>query len=218
MSVSSTSSTTSTTSSSTSAANSSASSAYTMFLTLLITELKNQDPLNATDTSQFVSQLIGLASVEQEEAMNSKLDTITSDMSSITNSSGVGYIGKTVEATGSTTTLQSGSATWNYTLDSAASSVTLTIKDSSGSTVDTISGDTASGAHTLSWDGSGSSETYSSGDYTLSVSATDSSGNTVTTSTSIVGTVTAVDSSSGTTELDIGDVAVSLSSILTVSD
>src|SRR5262249_25435329 len=91
---------------------SSASAAYDTFLTLLTTQLTIQDPLNPTDTSQFTSEMIQLSGVEQELNINSTLDNMAQSLSAISDANGVGYIGKTVTATGATTTMQSGAATW----------------------------------------------------------------------------------------------------------
>ncbi|WP_445682450.1 flagellar hook assembly protein FlgD [Radicibacter daui] len=209
---------TSTTSSSSSSSSSSATDAYNTFLTLLTTELQNQNPVDPTDTTAFTNQLIALAGVEQQLITNSSLSTITDSLSSLTASNGVGYIGKTVTLEGDTTALQDGSANWSYDLDSTASDVTLTISDSDGNVVWTGSGDTSSGSHDLSWDGTGSDGTeYTSGDYTLTVSATDASGNDVDSTTYIKGKVTGVDSSSGTTELLIGDISVDMDDVIGIS-
>ena len=185
---------------------------------MLTTELSNQDPLNPMDTTQFTNQLINLSSMEQMLSMNDKLSTIANDFSSLTSANGVSYIGKSVEATGNVNELTNNSAEWGYSLATTAKSTTLNVTDSSGNVVYSQSGDTSSGNHTFTWNGINSSGTQlSSGAYTLSVSAVDSSGSKVTNSTSIYGTVTGVDTSSGTTELDIGSVAVSLSNILKVT-
>lgn len=202
-----------------SSAASSASTAYTTFLTLLTTELSNQSPLDPTDTTQFVSQLIGLAQVEQQLETNSELSTIKSSVSSIDTGSGLGYIGDTVSASGSTAPLQSGVASWDYTLGSAASSTSLMVTSSDGTVVYSASGDTTAGAHSFTWNGTSSSGvTEPDGAYTLSVTALDDNGQTVTTSTTINGKVTGVDSTSGTTELELGDyVSVSLSDVSSVA-
>jgi flagellar basal-body rod modification protein FlgD len=192
----------------------SASAAYDTFLTLLTTQLQNQDPLNPTDTSQFTSEMIQLSGVEQELNINNTLDTMSSDLSSISASNGLGYIGKSVTATGSTIPLQDGSANWDYNLPSTASNVTLTVQDSSGNTVYSTTGNPAAGQHSFTWNGNNSSGTAEpAGDYTLQVAAVDGSGNAITTTTEIVGTVTGVDTSNGTTELQIGDVTVPASNV-----
>lgn len=43
------------------------------FLTLLVTQLKNQDPLNPQDATQFVSQLAQFSSLDQLININRKL-------------------------------------------------------------------------------------------------------------------------------------------------
>jgi flagellar basal-body rod modification protein FlgD len=119
---------------------------------------------------------------------------------------------------GDTAALSGGSASWGYTLDSAAKDVTLTVTDSSGDVVYTTTGDTSSGSHTFTWDGTTASGTQeTSGDYTLTVTATDASGSAVTTSTTVSGEVTGIDSSSGTTMVDVNGVEVPFSSILSVT-
>ena len=46
------------------------------FLTLLITQLENQDPLDPMDASEFTSQLVQFASVEQQISQNSNLEKL----------------------------------------------------------------------------------------------------------------------------------------------
>ena len=205
----------SSTSSSASTSASSASSVYNTFLLMLTTQLQNQDPLNPTDTTSFTQEMIGLASVEQQVDTNTDLTGIQSSLSTLTSTNGVGYIGKTVVATGDTENVTSGgTGTWQYDLGTTAKSTSLSITNSSGTTVWTGSGDTASGNHTLSWNGTDSSgNPVSTGDYTLTVNALDSSSNAVSTTTSIVGAVNGVDSSSGSTILTVGDVSVPLSNV-----
>jgi flagellar basal-body rod modification protein FlgD len=218
--VSGTSGTTSSTTSGTTAATAaaSASASYTTFMTLLTTQLKNQNPLDPTNTDTFTSEMIQLSGVEQDLAINATLGTISTNLNTITTSNGLGYVGKTVTASGDTAPMQSGTAKWSYTLDSAASSTTLSVADSSGETVYSTSGDSTSGTHSFSWNGqttSGGTET--SGDYTLTVTAKDANGDAVTTTTSLVGVVTGVDSSSGTTTLQVGDIDVPVANVSTVS-
>ncbi|HVY99750.1 MAG TPA: flagellar hook capping FlgD N-terminal domain-containing protein [Dongiaceae bacterium] len=205
--------------SSTSSTSSTADTAYNTFLTLLTTQLQNQDPLNPTDPDQFTSELIQLAGVEQQMSSNDTLSQLLSSVNSLTLSSGVGYIGKTVEFDGSDSTLQNGAAQWNYTLPSTASSVTLTVSDASGNTLYQTSGDVAAGEHSFTWDGTaGDGTTYDSGTYTLTVQALDSDGDTISTSTTALGKVTGVDSSSGSVELKLGTTTVDLSDVLSITE
>jgi flagellar basal-body rod modification protein FlgD len=83
----------------TSSTQSSNSVDYNTFLQLLIAEMKNQDPTNPMDTSQYMSQFAQLSTVEQATLTNSKLDSL---LSSQALSQADGLIGKTVSFTDST--------------------------------------------------------------------------------------------------------------------
>ncbi|ULL00140.1 flagellar hook assembly protein FlgD [Bradyrhizobium sp. I71] len=72
---------------------------YNTFLQLLIAEMKNQDPTNPMDTSEYMSQFAQLSTVEQAMQTNSKLDALLSSQSL---SQANGLIGKTVSFTDST--------------------------------------------------------------------------------------------------------------------
>lgn len=206
-----------TSSSSTSSSTTSSSLTTTDFLTLIVTQLKNQNPLDPTDTTEFMNQLVSYASYDQQQQMNSSLSSLVSSMNSLLASNGIGYIGQTVEAAGDTTTLSDGQASWGYSLSSTASDVTINITDQSGKTVYTTTGDTASGSHTFTWDGrTNSGGTAADGDYTICVSATNASGSSVLNYTTVIGKVTGVDSTSGTAQLLIGDTTVSLQNVIGV--
>ena len=208
----------SSTTTSTSSTSSTADTAYNSFLTLLTTQLQNQDPLDPTDPDEFTSELIQLAGVEQQIDTNDQLEQLLSSVNAMTLSSGVGYIGRSVEFDSSDTALQDGSAKWNYSLDASADSVKLSVSDSSGAVVYQTTGATSAGEHAFEWDGVGSDGTqYSSGSYTLAVQALDSDGNAIDTSTTAIGKVTGVDSSSGSVELKLGSLTVDLDDVMSIT-
>lgn len=191
---------------------------FSTFLTLLTAQIQNQDPTSPMDTTQWTNQLVQYSSVEQEIKSNSYLSTIAA-ASGNNMSSAVNYIGKTVDASSSTATLANGSANWTYDLGGDASKVNLTVTDSNGTVVYSGSGDTSSGSHSFSWDGTTSSgKSLSSGDYTLAVTATDGSGNTISSSVGITGTVSSVQTdSSGNLTLQVGNTAVPMSEVTSVT-
>jgi flagellar basal-body rod modification protein FlgD len=78
---------------------------YNTFLQLLIAEMKNQDPTNPTDTSQYMSQFAQMSSVEQAMQTNTKLDAL---LSSSALSQADGLIGRTATFTDSTGATMSG--------------------------------------------------------------------------------------------------------------
>jgi flagellar basal-body rod modification protein FlgD len=205
------------TSSSTSTAASSLTSSD--FLNLLVSELQNQNPLDPTNSTDFINQLTSYANFDQQQTLNTNLSSLATSFNSLMTLNSSNYIGKTVEAKGDTGTLQNGQVSFGYSLNSAASSVTLTVKDSAGNAVWTGSGTTTAGANSFAWDGKTTDGTQLSngGQYSLSVTATDSSGNSVYGYTTISGKVTGVDSSSGTAKLTIGNTSVSTSNVIGVT-
>jgi flagellar basal-body rod modification protein FlgD len=189
------------------------------FLNLLVSELQNQDPLDPTNSTDFINQLTSYANFDQQQTLNTNLSSLATSFNSLMTLNASNYIGKTVEAKADTATLQNGQVAFGYSLNSAASSVTLTVNDSSGNTVWTGSGTATAGSNSFTWDGKTTDGTQLSngGQYSLSVSATDASGNSVYGYTTISGTVTGVDSSSGTAQLTIGNTPVSINNVIGVT-
>lgn len=193
------------------------SDTYNTFLQVLCTELQTQNPLNPTDTTQYISQLTSLSSLEQQIGTNDKLDQVLNQFDTLTLSNGTGYIGYNVEAKGDTVSVGDDgtvSATWKYSLDSAAKDVKLSVVDANGNTVWTGTGDATTGTHDFKWDGKDyDGNAVSGGNYTLKVAATNNAGKDLDASISILGKVTAVDSSNGKTILELGDTQVNMSSV-----
>lgn len=189
---------------------SSIGSNFNTFINILTTQLKNQDPTNATDPNQFTQELVQFAGVEQQLNTNNDLQTLINlqKNNSGTNAA-LGYMGQYVEAATTTgqMSLQNSTAEIGYTLPATAQNVTVTVKDSSGKTVTTLSGPTVQGLNYLSWNGQDSNgNQLADGAYTFSIAATDASGATETiTDTRVLGKVTGVTSNSdGTTNLTLG--------------
>ena len=107
---------------------------FDTFLSLLTTQLQNQDPLDPLDTNEFTSQLVQFSSVEQQLKTNSYLQNLVQSTQNSQNNAAVSYIGKQVTSSGVDADLKNGAATWNFNLPQAAN-VTVTIKDSSGNQV-----------------------------------------------------------------------------------
>lgn len=208
---------TTTTSSSSTSSNSTLTSSD--FLSLLVSELQNQNPLEATSTTDLVNQLTSYANFTSQQSINSNLNSLASSFSSLVTLNSVNYIGHTVEAKTDTSTLSNGSATFGYSLSSAASDVSISVKDSSGNTVWTGTGSGNAGSNSFTWDGKDSSGTQLSdgGQYTIAVAATNSSGNSVLNYTTVTGTVTGIDTSTSTPSLTVNGVSVSAANIIGVT-
>jgi flagellar basal-body rod modification protein FlgD len=189
------------------------------FLQLLVTQLKNQDPMNPQDSAAFVQQLAQLTQVEQTYNINTNLKNLLNSQNNGTSLSSVSFIGKNITARGSQVTLNSGSpTTLGFTLPSAASQVTLKIQDANGNAVRTLTqGATAAGANNIAWDGmNASNQPMPSGVYNFTVSGIDSSGRTMQGSTMVQGQVTSVDMSGDAPVLVVNGVNVPLASVVSV--
>ncbi|WOH79651.1 FlgD immunoglobulin-like domain containing protein [Bradyrhizobium sp. BEA-2-5] len=208
---------TSTTSSASSSASMGMSS--TDFLNLLVSELQNQNPLDATSTTDLVNQLTSYANFTSQQSINSNLSSLASSFSSLVTLNSVNYIGHTVEAKSNTAELTNGSATFGYSLTSAASNVAITIQDSSGNTVWSGKGTGTAGSNTFTWNGQTSDGTQlkDGGQYTIQVTATDSAGNSLLSYTTMTGTVTGIDASGSTPSLLVNGVPVSAANIIGVT-
>src|ERR1700704_2126117 len=118
---------------------------FNTFLTLLTSQLKNQDPLSPMDSTQFTQQLVQFSQVEQSINANQNLESLISLTKARASSDAVGFLGKTVTLTDGTAGLKSGQAQWGYSLASDSAATRLVIADSKGHTVYSGAGITTSG-------------------------------------------------------------------------
>lgn len=198
-------------------ATSSAEQSYTTFLTLLTTQLQHQDPLNPTATDTFTSQMIQLSTVEQQLKTNTMLESIMGDLTSLSSSNGLGYVGKTITATGDTNALVDGEAKWRYALAGNAEKTTIQIKDSDGKVVYETTGETTAGIHDFTWDGTKTDGSAApAGNYTIAVSSYSGSGAAIGVGTQIVGKVTGVDNTGSTSALLIGNILVDMNTVVNI--
>jgi flagellar basal-body rod modification protein FlgD len=209
-----------TTSTSTSTTDSaSLTSNYNMFLTLLVTQMQNQDPMNPTDTSTFTSQLVQYSSVEQQIKTNANLADLKALLTTQNATSLVNYIGTTVSA-GSSTAKWDGvnPASWNFTSSAASNPATIVVKNAAGEAVYTTTTKLGQGNNTFSWKGTTTSgKTASTGDYTISVSGVDISGAAVRVTQTLTGRVDDIDFSGDTPMLVIGGQEISAYTVTKIS-
>jgi flagellar basal-body rod modification protein FlgD len=167
---------------------------FQTFLTLLTTQLQNQNPLDPLDTNQFTQQLVQFASVEQQLKTNSQLSSLVSLQQTAQSTQALGFVGKTAVVGGSTAALTNASATWNLSVPTN-SNVNISITNSTGQTVFTGDYSVAAGNNLpFTWDGKGNDGAqWPDGSYKLTATAADSVGNPVAVTTQIQGVVDSVD-------------------------
>ena len=152
------------------------------FMTLLVAQLQNQDPLNPMDNSQMTSQLAQLQTVTGINNLNTTLNSLSASYQSSQSMQATSLIGHGVLVEGSNVTLAGGKGIFGVSLGSDAADVKIDISDASGNVVDTIDlGAQKAGAVPLVWDGvpdpknldsSGKPVTLADGNYTFKVTAT----------------------------------------------
>src|SRR2546423_6890947 len=86
---------------------------FQTFLTLLTTQLQNQNPLDPLDTNQFTQQLVQFAGVEQQLKTNASLSQLVSLQQTTQATQALGFVGKTAVVDGATATMTSSAATWH---------------------------------------------------------------------------------------------------------
>ena len=192
---------------------------FDTFLTLLVAQLQNQDPLEPTETEQFVQQLVQFSQVEQQIDTNSSLEKMLEFQTVNQAASAINYIGSTVEAIGNQVPLQNGKAEFSYALPEQANGSLLVISNSSGEVVHSAPGNTEIGKHNYVWDGLDSDgNALPEGNYSVTITARDADNEVLEVPVSIFGRVTGVESTSDGALISMGSVYIPLSDILSVRE
>jgi flagellar basal-body rod modification protein FlgD len=126
------------------------------FLTLLVAQLKNQDPLSPDDPTEFTAQLAQFSSLEQLHNLNDSMQALATAQGSSEKLSALSLIGQNISYYGSAFTFDGQPVEVGYNLDSTAASVTLSIQNEKGQTVSTMQAENtelAAGNHFINWDG-----------------------------------------------------------------
>lgn len=145
------------------------------FLTMLVTQMNNQDPLNPMDNSQLTSQLAQISTVNGLESVNETLNALLAQTAATRAMDSASLIGRAVMVPGSTVAVADGVAgKIGVDIPSAADAVRVQVLDKDGNVVRTIDmkGQIA-GVHDIAWDGKNDQGgTVSDGEYAFKVTAT----------------------------------------------
>ncbi|RED44803.1 flagellar hook assembly protein FlgD [Aestuariispira insulae] len=184
----------------TSAYQSSIDDSYDMFLSLLTTQLQNQNPTEPMDSDKITEQFLNYSSIEQQVQANSMLSSMLSMIEDLQNGNPTEYLGKEVTFFSSTAALKDGAAKWTYSASTDVDEVAVVIKDADGNKVysETVTSAEA-GMNDFTWDGVGTDGTeYTNGDlFTISLEETVGDTTKAISSISTTGIVEKVDWSSG---------------------
>ncbi|MGY3076044.1 flagellar basal-body rod modification protein FlgD [Bradyrhizobium sp. LM6.10] len=191
---------------------------FQTFLTLLTTQLQNQNPLDPLDTNQFTQQLVQFAGVEQQLKTNDSLSQLVTLQQTTQATQALGFVGKTALVDGTTASMTNSSATWHLNVPSDAT-VDITVANASGQTV--FTGKYTAGAGTdvpFTWSGMGNDGTqWPDGKYTISATGKDVANNNVPgIAAQVQGTVSSVDLTQSPPLLTIDGASYTLSQVKSI--
>ena len=192
---------------------------FNQFLTLLTTQLQNQDPLSPMDSTEFTNQLVQFAGVEQQININQKLDSLVSLQLGNAMGSAIGYVGQKVNYVSSEFNFDGGPVDFSYAYNGKPVSGKIRILDEAGKTIYEAEANTAAGKNKFTWDGTTKDGGKAvPGTYEMKIDALDDKGQAVTSTIVTSGVVSGVETQNGLIYLIVGERAVALGTVLNVSE
>ncbi|MBX9917225.1 MAG: flagellar hook assembly protein FlgD [Nitrosomonas sp.] len=176
------------------------------FLKLLVTQMKNQDPLKPLDNAEVTSQLAQISTVSGIDKLNSTLQQLVTSAEDNRSVEALGLIGHKAFVPGTSIKLNGDGAIAGIELAQPVDQLKVTILDGAGIAIRTMElGAQPTGLSTIAWDGKTDSGTQAvDGDYTFAVSAKQG-GNDIKVDTLSFGKVNSVMPGEGGANLDMGD-------------
>lgn len=190
------------------------------FLTLLVAQLRHQNPLSPMESADFTAQLAQFSSLEQLFGMNDTLADIQSSLATREDKNILDYIGKSVKINDTTIAVKNGGTdTGAYTLENRAD-VTIFIYNNEGQEIRRIdAGWENAGEHELNWDGRNNNGLeVSDGIYTFEIEAMDENGYAAYSKASFTGTVNGVSYENDIPYLMVGNRLVTPEEIIEVKE
>jgi flagellar basal-body rod modification protein FlgD len=196
----------------------------TDFLTLMLAQLKNQDPTNPVDSSTFLTQLSELSEVQGITQLNTSFTALSNSLSSsqaLQASSLLGH--QALVSSGTATLAANGTVTGAVNVPQTTSQVVLNISDSSGALVGQINlGAQSAGLANYSWNGTENNGSQAPpGQYTLSAQYAGATSGSTAATTLVNGTIESVSMGAGSTGLTLnvaGIGSVPFSSVQQISN
>lgn len=174
------------------------------FLSLLVAQMKNQDPLNPLDNAEVTSQMAQLSTVQGIENMNANLQAMAASLGTNQMSQAASLIGRTVLVPGNTISPAQLDNVMGFELSRPADKVTVSIQDASGAQVRKLTlGSRDAGVNVLAWDGlTDAGATAPAGKYSFKVDAVQG-GQAVDSTVLNLGTVNSVSQNSQGVQLNL---------------
>ncbi|WP_049770472.1 FlgD immunoglobulin-like domain containing protein [Desulforapulum autotrophicum] len=187
------------------------------FLTMLVAQLKNQDPLNPMEGSDFSAQLAQFSQLEQLMSLNDTMEALQTNMGGGSESNVIDYVGKVVTGNVDSIEVADGTAFGGFYNIEETSDVMVSIYDEAGNEVRTLyPGQKTAGSYDFNWDGrDNTGAVVDDGSYKYTVMGNNGSGF-VTVPTSVTGTVDSIVYNEGKAYLKVQGVLVDPESLVQV--
>ena len=175
------------------------------FMTLLVAQLQNQDPLNPMDNAQMTSQIAQINTVGGIEKLNTTVTSLLTAFNGMQAQSAQQLPGRSVLVAGNQLSLANGAATGGVQLAGDADTVNVDVLDAAGQVLKTVAlGKSGAGVRSFTWDGTDAGgNTVADGSWRMRVTAT-ANGQPVTATTLNAARVQSVSTQNGSTQLDLG--------------
>ncbi len=184
---------------------------FNTFLTLLTTQLRNQDPTNAMDVNQMTEQLVSFAGVEQQISMNRNLQDLLGLQQGAQLTSAAGLVGRRVEVESDRLALQNGEAALRLPPAGDARSAALRITDSAGRVVREAALPLGQSQTTWRWDGrDGAGRMMPDGAYAFTLEGRNALGGAANVQASVLARATGAERSGNSVALRFGSLSIGL--------
>lgn len=192
------------------------------FMTLLLTQMKNQDPTNPLKSHEMAAQLAQFTQLEKLNNINDGIAGMRKDNEPDHNFQALALIGKTISTdnskVGRTDTESTHAIRFNLGAD--AQSAKMVVKDASGNPIRTVDfKNLKTGKNELEWNGQTDEGAKAPvGDYTISIAATGSNGRGVAVEMKTEGVISGVNFTPHGPQLLVGKQTISMADVKTIKE
>ena len=182
---------------------------FDTFLTLLTTQLRNQDPTRAMDTQQMTQQLTQFAAVEQQLALNESMNRLITLQQGAQVLAAAPVMGRVVEVESDQVSLQDGAAALRLPAAGMARRAGIEVIDGAGRIVRTAEVALGAAERDWRWDGrDNAGQRLADGPYRVRVRGLAQDGTETALSHTVLGRATAVERADGEVKLRLGGLTV----------
>ena len=188
------------------------------FMSLLVTQIQNQDPFSPMDNQQFISQLTQFTSLEQLQKINEALGENMTVSQSLNNTLLLDLVGRRATVPGNRFAVQDGEVSPLKVQAAKGGTATVTVKNAAGQVVSTYDREVTAGWDDVTWTGRlADGSVAPDGEYTYEINMVDRSGNPVTTTTYVTAVVDSLRFENGIAMVTVAGIEYYVSEIAQVS-